>query len=485
MQQNPLIKEYLDIAFRRKWWIVIPTIVGVLFSVALYFRFPKLYQAETRVQIRTQTISRKLLESVIEVDYRDLVTQINSQITSERYVQELNDALNLVGAPGGPKDLTELAKMLDRAIELDSNPRDRYFTLKVTWKDPRIAAEIANELAQIYIRRNEEIRGEMAGATLDQLRAKREDVQRKLNAVRRTIQEFRSKHKFELATYQGTNEQLFERNTNEIEQIGNAIRDHNNEIQRIEIQLNALETDPTASPSQDPRVAQLRQLRSELADYVEGRGYTDAHPKVQALRRSIDVLEKELSAGGGEGGASGVGTDLTRAEYEQEVRRHKAEIQALKKKQERLVTENKEIQRRLERTPDSQNELDRYLQREKNLAQLYADAYAKELAALEGADVEEFQAGERFEILNMARKPSKPFWPDLRLFLMMGVAVGAGLGIGIVLLLEVFDQSFKSEEQLAASVDLPILAVIPDLNRASERAQAKRGKPKVRRRKAG
>ena len=484
MQQNPLIKEYLDIAFRRKWWIVIPTIVGVLFSVALYFRFPKLYQAETRVQIRTQTISRKLLESVIEVDYRDLVTQINSQITSERYVQELNDSLNLVGAPGGPKDLTELAKMLDRWIELDSNPRDRYFTLKVTWKDPRIAAEIANELAQIYIRRNEEIRGEMAGATLDQLRAKREDVQRKLNALRETIQEFRSKHKFELASYQGTNEQLFERNTNEIEQIGNSIRDHNNEIQKIEIQVRALETDPTASPSQDPRVTQLRQLRSQLAE-LEAKGYRPAHPKVEELNRSIAALEKELSAGAVQSGAPGVGTNLTRAEYEQEIKRHKAEIQALENKRERLVTANEEIQRRLERTPDSQNELDRYLQREKNLSQLYADAYTKELAALEGADVEEFQAGERFEILNMARKPSNPYWPDLRLFLLMGVAIGAGLGVGIVLLLEVFDQSFKSEEQLAASIDLPILAVIPDLNRASERAQSKRGKPKVRRRRAG
>jgi capsular polysaccharide biosynthesis protein len=85
--------------------------------------------------------------------------------------------------------------------------------------------------------------------------------------------------------------------------------------------------------------------------------------------------------------------------------------------------------------------------------------------------VEDFKQGERFEILNPARPPKDPFWPDLRFFLLMGVAVGGGLGIALVLLLEVFDQSFKSEEQLAAAIDLPILAVIPDLTRVESRTR--------------
>ncbi len=482
MQQNPLIKEYLDIAFRRKWWIVIPALVGVLFSIALFFRFDKLYQASTKVQIRTQTISRRLLESVIEIDYRDLVTQINSQVTSERYILELNNALNLVGTPGGPRDLDELAKKLDRRVELDSNPRDRYFTLKVTWEDPRIAAEIANELANIYIRRNEEIRSQMAGETLSQLRAKRDDIERRLNAVRETIQQFRSDHKFELESYQATNEQRLERNTGEIEQVRRDIRNQEDEIKRLELRLSALDADPTTAPTRDPLIDELQRLRSQRAELI-GQGKTEAHPRVKALTESIENIEQQLEGRSADGGGIGA-TELTRREHEQEIARRRAEIAALRAKRARLERENEVIRGRLERTPDRQNELNRFLQQEQNLAVLYEDAYSKELAALEGADVEEFQAGERFETLNYARPPTKPFWPDLRLFLAMGFAVGGGLGVGLILLLEVFDQSFKSEEQLAAAIDLPILAVVPDLNRATERLQAQRGKTRVRR-KAG
>lgn len=115
--------------------------------------------------------------------------------------------------------------------------------------------------------------------------------------------------------------------------------------------------------------------------------------------------------------------------------------------------------------PDWQIELERLQTEERVLDQKYVEAQNKENAASQGALVEEGNQGERFEVLNQARPPGEPFFPDLKLFLLAGLAVGGGLGIAMVLLLEVFDQSFKSEEQLAASIDVAILAVIPDLTR--------------------
>jgi polysaccharide chain length determinant protein (PEP-CTERM system associated) len=479
MQKNPLLKEYLDIAFRRKWWIILPALVGLLFSIAVYFQFPKKYMAETRVQIREQTISRSLMEPILDFSSTDLVTQIRAEVTAEQYVKQVDDELQLVGSEGGPSSLTQLAKQLERNITLDTNPRERYFTLQVSWNDPRLAAAIANKMASIYIERNAKIRADMAGRTLQQLRDKRLEIERRLQAIRDTISEFRSEHKFELESYADTNQGQIDQINSEVDRIDQRIREYKNEVSRLELDLDAaLSGDADAGPGRDPRRDRLESLRQDLAE-LRSQGKTDRHPRVQQLQNQIAGLEQELQAAG-----LGEQPEESRESYQvrsmrQEIQRYENEIEALEQDRAELRAEASTIQERLRLTPDRQNQLERYLQQESNLQQLYDDAYNKEMEALEGKQIEEFQAGERFEVLNMARAPAEPFFPDLRLFIFMGLSVGVGLGVALVLLLEVFDQSFKSEEQLASAIDLPILAVIPDLEKAVERTNRRRGKTRV------
>lgn len=477
MQKNPLLKEYLDIAFRRKWWVILPALVGLLFAIAVYFRFPKLYMAETRVQIREQTISRSLLQPILDFSSTDLVTQIRAEVTAAQYVKEVDDELQLVGSEGGPSSITELAKKLERSITLETHERDRYFNLRVQWEDPRLAAAIANKMAAIYIERNARIRADMAGRTLQQLRDKRLEIERRLQAIRDTISEFRGRHKFELDSYRQTNENQADQINAEIERINQRVRDYRSEISQLQIDLDS-EITGTGGPGRDPRQDRLATLRQELLA-LQSRGYRDAHPQVQEAKRQIEVLERELRGDGDGEAVAGTSEGPRIRSLRQEIARYEAEIVALEEKRVELMDEAQRIQENLRVTPDRQNQLDRYLQQEENLSALYEDAYMKEMEALEGKTIEEFQAGERFEILNQALPPAEPFFPDLRLFIFMGLAVGTGLGVAIVLLLEVFDQSFKSEEQLAAAIDFPILAVIPDLEKAVERRSRGRGKTKV------
>ena len=478
MQKNPLIKEYLDIAFRRKWWILLPAVVGLLFATAIYFRAPKKYMAETRVQIREQTISRSLMEPILDFSSTDLVTQIRAEVTAEQYVKQVDDELQLVGSKGGPATLTELGKHLERAISLDTNPRERHFTLEVVWDDPRLAAAIANKMASIYIERNAKIRSDMAGRTLQQLRDKRLEIERRLQAIRDTISEFRSEHKFELESYQGTNQEQLDQIHTEVNRIDERIRNYRQEIARTEVDLSGALGGSSDAPGRDPRRDRLATLRQELAA-LRAKGFTEKYPDVREKKKEIAALEQELEAAGVSTSADGEGESYRVRRLRQEIAGYQTEIQALEERRAELLDEAARIQERLRLTPDRQNQLERYLQQERNLQQLYDDAYSKEMEALEGKNIEEFQAGERFTVLNQARPPSEPFFPDIRLFMFMGVSVGLGLGIAMVLLLEVFDQSFKSEEQLAASIDLPILAVIPDLEKAVERSGRRRGKTRV------
>ncbi len=480
-QQNPLIKEYLDITFRRKWWIILPTLVGLLFSVALFFRFPKLYRAETRVAIQDQTISKSILNPVIDFESADLVTKINGEITSEQYVHKLNEVLQIIGSENEPEDLSELGKKLADNITINSNRRDRYFTLQVTWRDGRMAASIANELAAIYIERNAELRGEMADEAVIQLRQKREGYEKKLNAVRDAIQKFRGEHKFELESFERNNQQQLERNTADIQRIDSDVLNYNDEIRDARLQLET-QVAENGAPERDPRLDELQGLRSHLAD-LRARGFKDAYPEVAQLNTKIGELEDALAREGVAEGVPGEDRSYLRQRRLQQIERWQEEIEVLERNRSALQAENEVIAARLHRTPGLQIELNRLLQQEESFESFYQEAQKKEMKAVEGATLEDFQAGEKFRVLNSAVDPRKPFFPDLRLFLLMGLTVGCGMGIAIVLLLEVFDQSFKSEEQLAASIDFPILAVIPDLSRAADRAQ-RRGKTRVRKKRA-
>ncbi|MBP7148513.1 MAG: hypothetical protein KBD01_13300 [Acidobacteria bacterium] len=472
MQKNPLIKEYLDIFFRRKWWVVIPALLGVCFSIAAYFYFPKKYQATTRAQIRSQSISRALLNPIVEVSPADMVTQISAEITSERYMQALNDRLKLVGTPGGPRDLVELGRMLERNIDLDAQPRNRYFDLKVTWGDPRVAAEVANALAAIYIDRTKEMRAELANEMLQKIREVREKKEEELQSINARIEVFQSQHKFEIDTYRQTNIERLQTIRQDIARIDEQIRDNEDRIAQIEIELRA--APGTSGGPSNPRVEQLNRLRQEIAA-ARAAGRTDQHP---ALRKQLDQLaelERELGLDGT--GEQSAPVDVPRGLLTQERESKLRDIEIGKRQRAELDAEAKTIQGRLELTPDREIALSQMQQTQERVRQEYLDARQKEQDAQEGEMVEQFGSGERIDILKRALPPREPFFPDIRFFLFMGLVVGAGLGVGLVLLLEIFDQSFKSEEQLAAAIDLPILAVIPDLTRTEVTRPRRRRAP--------
>jgi uncharacterized protein involved in exopolysaccharide biosynthesis len=462
---SAVLKEYLDIVFRRKWWIVVPTIVGVLFAAALYMQFPKQYKAKTRVQARSQQISRALLSPTVESRPEELVNSIGAEITSEQYMRQLDDRLKLVGTPRGPRDLSELAKLIEDRSELEPNIRSRYFDLTIRWGDPKIAAAVANELAAIYMDAAQEMRTDLADTTLNQLRQRRQEIQTKLEGVRASIGRLQTEHAQELQSFTNVHLQQKQSNDREIQRLDAEVNRLNDRIDEIDLQMRVPVAATSNDTLRDPRFSQLEEAERRLTD-LKTAGRTEEFPEVKQLRRRIESLKNELGVANQDGEQMLNPTELRREQLRQERVQAERNIDIAQQQRAKYVRDNQSIDLRLSNTPRWQVELSRLETEEEQLSRDFEEWRKKESDALAGSTVEGSEAGEKLVVLNKATAPATAFWPDLKMFLLMGFAVGAGLGITIVLLLEVFDQSFKSEEQLAASIDLPILAVIPDLTRA-------------------
>lgn len=67
------------------------------------------------------------------------------------------------------------------------------------------------------------------------------------------------------------------------------------------------------------------------------------------------------------------------------------------------------------------------------------------------------------EIIDNANLPTSPSSPNLRNNTLLGILIGMALAILIILMIEFFDITVKTDEDLIAKHDKPVLGVIPSL----------------------
>ena len=67
----------------------------------------------------------------------------------------------------------------------------------------------------------------------------------------------------------------------------------------------------------------------------------------------------------------------------------------------------------------------------------------------------------RFQILESARLPRKPDEPNLKLMIIVSIALGVGMGSVLVLLLENMRNTYSAPDEIEAELELPVIATIP------------------------
>jgi len=85
--------------------------------------------------------------------------------------------------------------------------------------------------------------------------------------------------------------------------------------------------------------------------------------------------------------------------------------------------------------------------------------------------LETHQKGERFVILDPAVTPDKPFSPKRGLLCLAGLFGGLLGGIGLATLMEMSDESVRSDMEATRIAGKPVLAGIPRLLSEKERRQ--------------
>jgi len=114
------------------------------------------------------------------------------------------------------------------------------------------------------------------------------------------------------------------------------------------------------------------------------------------------------------------------------------------------------------------------------LQETYSSLLAKREDSKLAANLERRQIGEQFRILDPASLPERPHNQKQRLAVLLGCPIG-GILLGLVLIgfLEYLDSSFRSEDDVARVLSIPVLGLIPVME-SNDVEGRHRGRPGLR-----
>lgn len=209
-----------------------------------------------------------------------------------------------------------------------------------------------------------------------------------------------------------------------------------------------------------------RRLRARLQD-LQNR-YTSAHPEVVDTASQLQRVEDRLKT---------LPPDPVVAEVHDNTA-VTVRLQLLDRESKRLTQEQERITGQM---ASYRSKVDAVPVREQEMAELnrnysvskdhYQSLLDKTFSAGMAADLEKKQQAEHFTILDLAQVPEKPFKPK-RGLMFIGAFLGAlAMSLSLAYLADMMNSSVKFERELKAMLpaNVPLLAVVPQLQSAADR----------------
>ena len=472
MREQP---EIYDIRFikgfvrRRKRLFIFVFSLIFIGSIIVAFALPKYYISTATILIEGQ-VPEDLAKAVSSGYVEERLQTIKQQILSHDKLLEIIRQYGLYGSLESQADVENAVQkmredVLIRTIkveDLDQRPsRARYntvaFTLSYEGKDPVITQKVASKLTSLFIEKNVQTKDQIATQTAAVFEKKLSQHKEKTDVLQTRLESFKRVHAGELPESTAFNvEQIF-RLTSQLDEVNAKIKSLEDRKANLVNPLPAGSAQAAAAGVQtdsDPWT-RLSQLRSQHLS-LQSR-YSDKHPDVIKIKNDISKLEARLESSG-----DPLSTDMKRYQKQRE------EIQA------RIA----DFQRKNQMAPFVQREYSKLVMDYEAAMNQFNDTQNKLNEVKVAKGLEETQLGERFTISDEPQVPAKPDKPKRGRIMLAGFLLSILLGVSSSIVVERFDHSIKSVEELQKVAKSPVLIVFP-LIKTEEEIAAERGRNKI------
>lgn len=513
----PPVEHYVQLILHRKW-----IIAGVFFAVtaltiAVVQTLPNIYTSQTLILVDPQKVPESYVKSTVTGSIRDRLSTLSQQILSATRLQKIIDDLHLYQAEKKKlvreEIITKMRKDITTTVVSDFGAGQdlQAFRISYSGTDPRLVAQVVNEVAGLFIDENLKAREQQASGTTEFIENQLEETRKKLEEQEHKLGDFRLKHIGEMPEQETSTIQIFGQLQNQLQVEGQALSAA--EQKRTLLQSMMTQTAPvvdmnpaepsgggapgTSKPSAGPSAAVKRSAlsddRAKLAELLSH--YSEKWPEVVKLKKKIQQEEALEGAQNKTADAPAPKVPVppppppqTQAAAapsapvtqhfnpvlqgqieaaEEEIAKHKQEIQRLSK----LAAS---YQAKLEAIPVRQEETASLSRDYEMTKSHYAQLESQALSAETATQLELRQKSESFKVLDPAVAAEKPSKPNRPLLDVAGAMGGLFLGLVIALLPEFFGMTIIGAQDIEASGNFTLLETVPVILTESDRVVRRR-----------
>ncbi|MGH9348919.1 MAG: GumC family protein [Vicinamibacterales bacterium] len=499
------IADALQILRRRVWLLAAPPFIGLFVALLVSASLPNLYQSDTLIAIVPQRVPDTFVRSTVTLRTEERLDAIATQVTSRTLIEQMVQQFDLYPKERRELPMEDVVELMRRNIEVQPEAPRRgprgpeplhAFHVRFTYPDAQIAAHVTQRLGSLFVDQNARDRGALAEATNQFLESQLTQARERLEDTEGRLEAFRERHGNELPTQLQSNMTAIQSTQLQIQaMVESTARDRDRKLMLERLYNDAVAEPPIVAPpppqapqqQADPAAGtavgspeqQLAAARATLAR-LELR-LKPQHPDIIRTKRMIVDLEQQVQASASaEAPEPPVPVAVTPQELQrrEQLRQQRAEIESLdrqikfKESEElRLRGVMAEYQRRIEAVPGVESEWVALTRDYDTQQAAYKELLGKSEQSKVAVDLERRQIGEQFRILDPAGVPVRPISPVRIQINAIGFAIGLMLGLGIAALLELKDASFRSEADVVNVLSLPVLAMVPYVETAVERAR--------------
>ncbi len=447
--------EYGHILWKRKWLILLPTIVVSAAVAIVVWRLPNVYQSSTLLTVRPSNIMQGIVPQLSDDDLTIRINNIGQEVFSRSSLEPLIITNNLYAAErlrGEPMELlVERMAKKDTQIEVNKSRNDITNGFILTFRGPTqaITQKVTSDLAGKYVTAQLTQQTQGAGETAKFLQAQLDLAKSELdNADKQRLQTLQANinNLPTQATSLVTNlSGLYEQQKSYINDIGR-LRDQKT---MLTTQLGDIEkqfqidkddvidnlTDPKTTPAWAELSKRESQLDSELQSMLTI--LKPKNPDVVAKQQELDAVKRskqELT----DDWKNRIAEKTKRVEKRVDPRAStiKSNLQGIDgevARQEKLLAQTtaqiSQVQAQLNRVPQAEvalGSLDRDYQTKKTA---YDELLLKKGKSDLNVAATSSAQGETIQVIDPASLPSRPVAPKRPLLIALGLALGLMVGL--------------------------------------------------------
>ena len=119
MDQRAQVKMIIDVAWRRRWWILAPAVAGLVASIFLARSLPKVYRASTTILVMRQSIPEDIVRTTVTTRVEERIRSLKIQVKSRRYLEQVVKELEIVEAGASAGEIERACANLSSQVDLD------------------------------------------------------------------------------------------------------------------------------------------------------------------------------------------------------------------------------------------------------------------------------------------------------------------------------------------------------------------------------